>query len=148
MLVVAEQWPSALISVLALDFPIVAAFFPARFHRYFKPRNDFMTWNATSLFLATLIPTGVCLLLSGSVDFVERVLAGLEDGQRLIISVDMPRRGVARKTHREDRSKAQTLLLSHGLRSVFFLDSDNGGATDACHVWFWERPGIQHLAGV
>ena len=129
-MVVAEQWPSALISVLALDLPIVAAFFPARFHRYFKPRNDFMTWNATSLFTAALIPTGVCLLLSGSVGFLERTLAVLVHGQQVIISVDMPRRGV-----REDRAKAQTLLLSHGLRSVFFLDSDNGGATDACHVF-------------
>ena len=94
-----------------------------------------MTWNATSLFKAALIPTGVCLLLSGSVGFLERILVVLAHGQRLIISVDMPRRGVARKTHREDRSKAQTLLLSHGLRSVFFFDSDNGGATDACHVF-------------
>ena len=135
VLVLAEQWPSALISVSALDLPIVAAFFPARFHRYFKPRNDVMTWNTTSLFKAALVPTGVCLLLSGSVDFLERILVGLAHGQRLIISVDMPRRGVARKTHREDRSKAQKLLLSHGLRSVFFLDSDNGGATDACHVF-------------
>ena len=27
------------------------------------------------------------------------------------------------------------LLRSHGLHAVFFLDSDNGGATDACHVF-------------
>ena len=94
-----------------------------------------MTWNATSLFKAALIPTGVCLLLSGSVGFLERILAVLAHGQQLIILVDMPQRGVARKTHREDRSKAQTLLLSHGLHSVFFMDSDNGGATDACHMF-------------
>jgi hypothetical protein len=66
---------------------------------------------------------------------LDRTLAALAHGQRVIISVDMPRRGVAQKTHREDRAKAQTLLLSHGLRLVFFLDSDNGGATDACHVF-------------
>ena len=47
----------------------------------------------------------------------------------------MPQQGVAPKTHQEDRAKAQTLLCSHGLRSVLFLDSDNGGATDACHVF-------------
>ncbi len=66
---------------------------------------------------------------------MERTLADLAHGQRVIISVDMPQRGVARKTHREDRAKAQTLLLSHGLLSVFFLDSNNGGANDACHVF-------------
>ena len=76
--------------MLALDLPIVAAFFPARFHRYFKPRHDFMTWNTTSLFKAALVPTGVCLLLSGSVGFLERILVVLAHGQRLIISVDMP----------------------------------------------------------
>ena len=47
----------------------------------------------------------------------------------------MPQQGVAPKTHQEDRAKAQTLLCSHGLRSMLFLVSDNGGATDACHVF-------------
>ena len=55
--------------------------------------------------------------------------------QWVIVSVDMPRRGIAPKSHRADRAKAQTMLHGHGLRPVFFLDADNGGATDACHVF-------------
>ncbi len=55
--------------------------------------------------------------------------------QRLIVSVDMMQGGVAPKTHQEDRAKAQHLMHKHGLCPVFFLDLDNGGATDACHVF-------------
>jgi len=97
-----------------------------------------MTWHATSLFTAALVPAGVGLLLSGSLGFLgflERTLVDLRLGQRVIISVDTPQRGVAPKTHRDDRAKAQMLVRSHGLRSAFFLDSNNGGATDACHVF-------------
>jgi len=90
VLVLAERWPSALISVLALDLPIVAAYFPVRFHWYFKPRNKFMTWHATSLFTAALVPAGVGLLLSGSLGFLERTLVDLALGQRVIVSVDTP----------------------------------------------------------
>ena len=135
VVVFAERWPSVLISVLALDLPIVAAYFPAQFHWYFKPRDNVMTWHVPSLFTAALMLVGAALLLPGSMEFLERTLAKLVHVQRVIISTDMPRRGVALKTHREDRAKAQTLLRSHGLHSVFFLDADNGRATDACHVF-------------
>jgi hypothetical protein len=47
----------------------------------------------------------------------------------------MPRWGVAPKTHQEDRAKAQKLMHKHGLRPAFFLDLDNGGTSDACHVF-------------
>jgi hypothetical protein len=94
-----------------------------------------MTWQAPNLFKAALMPFGAALLLSGSVEFVERILVELVHVQQLIVLVDMPRQGVTPKTHREDKAKAQMLLRSLGLRLVFFLDSDNGGATDACHVF-------------
>ncbi len=135
VVVVAELWPSAQISVLALDLPIVAVYFPVRFHQYFKPRNNVMTWHAPNLFKAALMPVGTALLLLGSVEFLERTLVELVHVQREIISVVMPKRGIAPKSHCKERAKAQTMLRSHGLRPVFFLDADNGGATDACHMF-------------
>ena len=94
-----------------------------------------MSWHATNLFTAALMPVGTALLLSGSVEFLEQTLVELVHVQRVIVSFDMPQRGIAPKAHREDRAKAQTMLRSHGLRPVFFLDANNGGATDACHVF-------------
>ena len=131
----AELWPGALISVLALDLTIDAAYFPPRFHRYFKPRENVMPWQAPSSFTAALMPVGSALLLSGTVEFLERILGELVHIQRVIVSVDLPRRGISPKSHREGRAKAQALLRTFGIRPVFFLDADNGGATDACHVF-------------
>jgi len=135
VVVLAEKWPSALISVLALNLPLDAAYFPARVCQYFKPRDNVMSWHAPNLFMAALMPVGTALLLSGSVDFLERLLVELVHVQWVIVSIDMPRRGIAPKSHRADRAKAQTMLRHHGLRPVFFLDADNGRATDACHVF-------------
>jgi hypothetical protein len=131
----AKLWPSVLISVLALDLPLVTAYFPAQFHWYFKSRDNVMMWQLPSSFKAAVMPVGVAVLLSRSIDFLDRVLADLVHCQRLIVPVDMPRRGVAPKTHREDRAKAQKLMHKHGMRLAFFLDLDNGGANDACHVF-------------
>lgn len=71
VMVLAEKWPSALISVLALDLPLDAAYFPARFHQYFKPRDNVISWQAPNLFTAALMPVGTGLLLAGSVEFLE-----------------------------------------------------------------------------
>ncbi len=81
------------------------------------------------------MPVSVAVLLSGSVDFLDQVLVDLVHCQWLIVLVDMPQQWVASKTHQKDRAKAQKLMHKHGLRPVFFFDSDNGGATDACHVF-------------
>ena len=94
-----------------------------------------MPWQAPSSFTAALMPVGSALLLSGTVEFLERILGELVHIQRVIVSVDLPRRGISPKSHREGRAKAQALLRTFGIRPVFFLDADNGGATDACHVF-------------
>jgi hypothetical protein len=75
------------------------------------------------------MPVETALLLSGSVEFLERTLVELVHVQQVIVSVDMLRQGITPKSHREERAKAQTMLCSHGLRPVFFLDADNGGVT-------------------
>ena len=41
ILVIAEGWPSCLISILALKLPLVGAYFPRRHHHHFKvPTNS------------------------------------------------------------------------------------------------------------
>ncbi len=71
VLVLAKRWPSVLISVLALYLPLVAAYFPVQFHWYFKPRDNVMTWQLPSSFKAAVMPVGVAVLLSGSIDFLD-----------------------------------------------------------------------------
>jgi hypothetical protein len=49
--VVAGDWPGSLISLLALNLPIRGAFFPVRFHEYFKSSKYQVTsWKSVADF--------------------------------------------------------------------------------------------------
>jgi hypothetical protein len=54
--------------------------------------------------------------------------------RRIIASVEISLRGVALQGLRKSRASAKEMLKRHGMQPVSFLDSENGGATDACHV--------------
>ena len=53
--------------------------------------------------------------------------------QRMIVSLEIHRRGSAWKTIRLERGEGSQLLRDMGLRRVSFPDSECGGATDAFH---------------
>ena len=85
--VVAQDWPSSLISVLGLHLPLVAAYFPKHFHHYFNlPKNGVTQWNSTHDFLDPHQDSRIIYLLSGSSDFLHRVLLTLKSrSQRAIV---------------------------------------------------------------
>jgi hypothetical protein len=78
---------------------------------------------------------GLGFLIPGTIEFIDQAFKTLGPRQRVIVSVDLPLQGSTQGADREGRSRAQGLLLGHGLHPVFFLDANNGGATDACHVF-------------
>jgi len=39
VVVIAAQWPSWLVTLIALDIPIQEKYFPANYHSYFKSKN-------------------------------------------------------------------------------------------------------------
>ncbi len=64
--VVAGGWPSALMAIISLGLPLVGAYFPPQFHRYFKPKGGVTSWLTPSVLKTTRLPEGVGLLVSGS----------------------------------------------------------------------------------
>ncbi len=74
-------------------------------------------------------------MISGSPDFIEHACGLVGVLGPVLASVALPLQGMPPKVHRKHRSAAQTLLRCLGLRPVFLLDLDNGGATDACHLF-------------
>ena len=79
--VVARDWPGSLISLLALNLPIQGAFFPVRFHEYFKSSKYQVTsWKSVADYTTQIF------LLSGGVFFLKRVLGLLGGCQRVIVT--------------------------------------------------------------
>ena len=71
ILIISGGWPSALISVLALGLPLKAAYFPSRFHQYFKPsKHQIMAWSSPLDFTSTTNLGKVCFVISGTVKFL------------------------------------------------------------------------------
>ena len=131
---VAGSWPSDLIAARSLDLPILGAYFPARYHRFFKPKGDIPSWFTPSD-VPSSFPEGTGLLLSGSATFVDGVLNGFSPTpRRVIASVLIRLQDATVRGLRKDKALARALLVTHGLRPVVFPDSDNGGATDAYHT--------------
>ena len=73
LVVIAEAWPSCLISILALKLPLSGAYFPRKYHQHFKlPTNArFDQWKVDG----QPIQGDNNFVISGSVAFIRRVCA-------------------------------------------------------------------------
>jgi hypothetical protein len=135
LVVVAQQWPSSLISILALGLPLLGGYFPTKLHGYFnlsKAKLDH--WHSIWDFCAPT-HTAATYLLSGGVNFLRRGLAVLGGSQRVIVTVEWSRRSASRP------SLAKALRAGHALLSEFELlpwvvaDSVMGGVMDAQYLF-------------
>jgi hypothetical protein len=127
-------WPSELMAIILLGLPLVGAYFPSRLHWYFKPKGGVTSWFVPSDVKTTVFPEGVGLLVSGSEGFIDGIMADMGPTRWIIASVVIKLRGVTLQGLCKDRALAKDLLNRHGLRPISFLDAENGGATNACHV--------------
>jgi hypothetical protein len=134
LIVVAGGWPSALLAILSLGLPLVGAYFPSRFHCYFKPKGGVTSWFTPSALNTTSLPAGVGLLVSGSKRFINGIMGAVGPTQRIIALVEISLRGATVQLLRKNRASAMELLTWHGMQPILIRDSENGGATDACHV--------------
>jgi hypothetical protein len=133
-IVLAGGWPSALIAIISLGLPLVGAYFPRQFHCYFKPKGGGTSWFTPSALKTTRLPEGVGLLVSGSKQFIDGIMGTVGPTRQIIASVETSLRGVTLRGLRKSRASGKELLKRHGMQPVSFLDSGNGGATNACHV--------------
>jgi len=128
-------WPSALMAIISLRLPLIGAYFPPRFHRYFKPKCSVTSWFVPSDIKTTEFPEGVGLLVSGSKRFIDGIMRAVGPTHWIIALVEIKLHGATLRGLRKSRALAKELLKHHGMHPVSFLDAENGGATDACHVF-------------
>jgi hypothetical protein len=132
LIVISGGWPSELIAELLLDLPLLGAYFPAKFHRYFKLRGKFTPWFVPSDAKHSSFPEGTGLLVLGSSALINGILLGLGLTRQVIASVHFWLHSSTVCGLRKNWVTAKEVLNRHGLRVVSFLDCNNGGAMDAC----------------
>ena len=131
--VVSGGWPNDLLAVLSLGLPLLGAYFPSKFHQYFKPRVEVLKWSVPSEVKKCQFSEGTVWLISGSRQFIDGIIS-FHRPRRLIITVLLKLCGTTVRGARKDRVAAKDTLLQHGLTAVTFLDSEVGGATDASYL--------------
>jgi hypothetical protein len=121
-------------AIILLGPPLVGAYFPSRLHRYFKSKGSVTSWFVPSDVKTTIFPEGVGLLVSGFEWFINGIMADVGPTCRIIPSVVIKLHGAILRGLCKDRALAKDLLNWHGLCPISFLDAENRGPTNACHV--------------
>jgi hypothetical protein len=135
LVVLSGGWPSGPITIASLGLLLLGAFFPSSLHQYFKPKGGTNPWNTLSNIKSTIFLEDVGFVLSGSARFIKHAFGLVGTVGPVIALVSLPLKGTPPKAHQQHRLAAQSLLRRLKLWPVFFLDSDNGGATDGCHLF-------------
>ena len=132
-MVIAEKWPSCLISILALKLPLSGAYFPRKYHHHFKlPSNArFDQWKVEG----QPIKGDNNFVISGSVAFIRRVCAYKHvNVSRVIVCFeqDFQKDGISGKFQ---WSEAKAMCDTLSLFPVTMRDMQFGGATNASFLF-------------
>ncbi len=119
---------------MSLGLPLLGAYFPARLHKFFKPKAGILSWSVPSEVASISFPEGVSLLVLGSSGFIACVLSGQPTNHQVIALVLIRLCGSTLQGLCKDRATAKDMLSKHSLHPTSLLDVGNGGATDASYV--------------
>jgi hypothetical protein len=129
--VVAQDWPGSLVSILALKLPLRAAYFPLKLHSYFNPPKKGVTqWHSPLDFQAHEQRALSVYLLSGDSAFLWHLLLLVADPQQVIVTLDIPWRGTSRPMFQKAMRSGLQLLEEVKLHPWMITDSAVEGGTD------------------
>jgi hypothetical protein len=107
-------------AIISLGLPLIGAYFPPRFHCYFKPKCGVTSWFVPSDIKTTVFPEGVGLLVSGSERFIDGIMKAVGPTRRIIALVEIKLCGATLRELRKGRASAKELLKRHGMHPVSF----------------------------
>ena len=73
IVVITAQWPSWMVTLIALDLPIQAAYFPKVHRRYFKSKTSICIWDSPAEVILATANKNFIYLVSGTVQFVQKL---------------------------------------------------------------------------
>ena len=136
LVVVAEEWPSALMAVLALDLPLRGAYFPPALHDLFKPSNPQLTWSVPGAFnYIRQRRVGGAFLISGSPGFVRQFLGDIRRWDRVVVHVGSRVAGYSARQEKAARNEGVALINELGLDLTSWKDSVLGGVTTGTYCF-------------
>jgi hypothetical protein len=137
VVVVAQHWPASLILILALGLPLHLGYFPTKLHRYFNTptKQGVMAWQSTREFCAPFADNSFVYLLSGVSGFLQWLLPLFGDHQRVIVTVEFPRRAASCSMIQRAALAGQEIFRELDLQVVIVADSAVGGTTDGRHIF-------------
>ena len=135
VIVVAEGWPSIIPPLESLDVPVEGAFFPRAYHTYFKHKRDGQKWHPPQAFASTVFAGPVVVILSGSLEFVESVWPKLPDIRRVLVCLEVSRRGLTAGEVGRALKLGELRLQQWELHTTQWADELCGGVTDAWHLF-------------
>ena len=136
LVIISEFWPSWLAATLAMNLPVQAAYFPPRYHQYFKHNAEICHGTHLVFGKAPLswAPSGVVYLLAGSTRFVRKAFDEHICHPSLTIAcLETPAR-IGRRQLQRLYSSGKTMLKSFGMTFDIFRHAQYGGATSAQHL--------------
>ena len=133
LVVIAEAWPSCLISILALKLPLSGAYFPRRYHQHFKlPTNArFAQWNIDG----QPKDGDNTFVISGSVAFIRRVCAYKHVNTNRVIACFKQNFKKNGKSGKFQWSDAKAMCDTLSLSPVTMRDMQFGGGTNASFLF-------------
>ena len=133
--VIAGGWPSALIALQVLRAPILSAHFPSRYHSLLPSTNS-LTWKEPAPSTFALNENSI-VLLSGSMDFLRKVLPSIPRKAPLLVSVETSMAQGPQARRALDRDVISRLEFARGARLEVTRvpDATVGGATDGVGVF-------------
>ena len=130
--ILAQGWPSFLISALAMELPIAGAYFPASFHHYFdKTKSGDLTWYTPDDFKPSLI--NGTFLASGSLSYLKCIYQQCQPASA-ILCVEHKLRGQNPRGLHRLHHEARVAFSDMGLHAFVFQHAAFGGDTSASHV--------------
>ena len=149
LVIVAEGWPCWLPSVSALQLPISGGYFPPRLHKLFPniphwSQPQLMSrWKHTNEFLRYTenhhsLPSSVCLLIWGSIQFYHNLLARLQEHPGpFIFAIDTDFSTIREHHLTRSRGAQCRKARGHNFQHATARHADFGGATNASHLLFF-----------
>ena len=146
-IVIAQGWPSCLISILDLQLPLVGALYPPLFHRHFNsPTNTmFTSWKSALALNAVTLDGDFTVVVSGSHSSVQRIRGGLHNPGCNIYDFEMD---LAAKKCRKNLCKSQGVMRILGwLRWCLRTSNIGVGLILSCYLALVEIPWLINYDG-
>jgi len=133
--ILSQGWPSAMIALSSLDLPVLGAYFPAHYHRFFNSTNMKMGHGNVPQDFDNAQYADMTYVISGSAFFIDFWLSTHCIGHWSIIHCEMPLQGSSKRMMSHLMHEGRGVLNTHHVGHSVWSNELFGGGTDASFLF-------------